>query len=481
MSFILEDPQLVKALLRYAQAVPTPAISPQDVSAVRTLISNLRQKLTGGPTAAEPEITTGSGQNAPLTSLNMKNLSSLVNWLGMNGIKINGKNIVVGADELPNDPSYVPYQFEGDQAFRPATTLTFKVNRELLSQYLHSLVGQVLKSGNPVMKAQVEAMVNESNEQLDTNITQYQTTQTLDPNFVIDKLPQRILTNAPPYGDGTIELKYGDLADYTNLNAWVQDNKITVNDQSQVDRCALLKFLHARAANQIQNAHSQQAAAVAKLYRQALEKIAPAFKCDLGSATKPGTTQSSGQPVGTSDAATLAQLVDILPLQSDVLDFGRIRDFINHYRSLLGAGVDPIRLQSDNVAMDQAEQYMQGATRNTLGQSMTTFSMDGLSATDLIEWATPPNQDQPIRARGSALALANFLEQVVRQVYTIIKHLYDAHYSELTTDPRLSSANVAIQQQVGGPSIPFGSSLASSNIDDIQTARARLPQAGANE
>jgi len=63
-------------------------------------------------------------------------------------------------------------------------------------------------------------------------------------------------------------------------------------------------------------------------------------------------------------------------------------------------------------------------------------------------------------------------------VYVIVKDLYNSHYQQLR-DPRLSDLNLAIQQQVGGPSIPFGSSLASSNMDDIQTARARLPQVGA--
>jgi hypothetical protein len=37
----------------------------------------------------------------------------------------------------------------------------------------------------------------------------------------------------------------------------------------------------------------------------------------------------------------------------------------------------------------------------------------------------------------------------------------------------------AIEQQVGGSSIPYGSSIANSNIEDIRAARARLPQVGA--
>lgn len=485
MSFIHEDKQLVDLLVRYGQAAAQPtqalAVGPDDVNAVRALVSNLEQKLTA-PQEAGPAVT--AVRDAPLTSINMKNLSSLVNFLGMNGVQVDGKYIVVGANDMPNDPSYVPYRFEGDQMMRPSTALTFKVNKELLAKYLTTLQAQLAKEPNPVLKAQVDAIVRETNEQLGTNVSKFyqEPGQTLDPGVVVDNLPIRILTKTQLYGDGPIPLKFGDIMSDTALNAWIQNNKITVDDQPQADQCGLLKFLYNRATNKLRNATTAQAKGVATVYQKQVIQLGPAFQCNVtGAAPQPGAQDQQGGGQGGRPGgavASLEQLVSILPLQRDVLDFGRIRQFIDAYRGIASSTVDPNRLQQISTAMDQAEQYMQAATRNTASQSQTTFSMDGMSANDLVQWATPPDRDQAARQRGSARALADYLEQVVRQVYVILKDLYNAHYKEFQS-PAGRQLDSAIQQQVGGPSIPFGSSLASSNMSDIQVARSRLPQVGA--
>lgn len=492
MSFILQDKQLVNLLIKAAQAAPAQyaGVGPQDFAALQGIIDNLEKQLSAGP-AAGPEITTGSGNSAALTSLNMKNLSSLVNFLGMNGIKVNGKNVVVGANDLPNDPSYVPYQFEGDSTFRPSTNLTFKVNKPLLEQYLNTLRGQLVQNPNPVMSAQVEAMVQEANQQLGTNVskTYQEPAKTLDPGRQLDELPQDIRTNSP-LSQGNVPLTFGDISSDTGFNNWIQKNNVSIDGRAyrhpQYDKCGLVKILNARAKYYVSNATSQQQKEVYAVYAEQVPRLATMLQCDLGETAKGTTEQQGGQaPAGQAGAAgqqvaTLQQLGEILPLERDVLDFGKIRDFINSYRTLITAGTEANRAQQANTAMDQLEQYMQAATRNTAGQSMTTFSMDGLTANDLVQWATPPSQGEATRSRGSARALADYLEQVVRNVYIILKDLYNSHYRQLT-DPRnnLEDLNNSLQQQVGGPSIPFGSSIASGNLDDIQTARARLPQVGA--
>lgn len=478
MSSVFEDEQLVDLLLKYGQTAGQYfAVSPEDFNAVRAMISNLEQKLTA-PTATTPEIT--SDVPVSLASPEMKNLSTLINFLYTTGMKVNGKRIVVGANDLPDDPSYLPFGAEGDQTFRPAGALSFKVNKSLLAQYLNSLQGHLSTSPNPVMKAQVDSMIRESNDQLGTTVGKgyEKPVETLDPRAVVDKVPQRILTKTQLYGDGPIPLTFGDLSSDTNFNSWIQTNKITVDDQPQADQCGVLKFLYNRAVNKITNATSAQAKSVASLYQKQLTQLATAFKCDLGVS---GKTEPAAHAPAAAPAATLAQLVSILPLQRDVLDFGRIRDFINKYRGMATATTDPNRLQQISAAMDLAEQYMQAATRMTASQSQTTFSMDGLSANDIIQWATPPDPAQAARSRGSARALADYLEQVVRQVYIMLKDVYNSHYQLLQdrNQPGMRELDVAIQQQVGGPSIPFGSSLASSNMSDIQVARARLPQVGA--
>lgn len=478
MSFVYEDEQLVDLLLKYGQAAQGQsfAVSPEDVNAVRAMISNLEQKLTA-PSANAPEIT--SDIPVSLASPMMKNLSTLINFLNTTGMKVNGKRIVLRGDDLTDDPSYVPFKVEGEEMFRPATSLTFKVNKALLAQYLNSLQGHLSAAPNPIMKAQVDSMIHEANDQLGTNVGKgYQAPpETLDPRAVVDKVPQRILTKTQLYGDGPIPLTFGDISSDTNFNSWIQTNKITVDDQPQADQCGALKFLYNRAVSKVRNATSAQAKSVADLYQKQLTQLATSFKCDLGVSGK-------AEPAATTPAATtatLSELAPILPLQRDVLDFGRIRDFINKYRGMATSTTDPNRMQQISAAMDLAEQYMQAATKMTASQSQTTFSMDGLSANDIIQWATPPDPAQAARNRGSARALADYLEQVVRQVYIMLKDVYNSHYQLLQdkNQPGMRELDVAIQQQVGGPSIPFGSSLASSNMSDIQVARARLPQVGA--
>lgn len=480
MSFILEDKQLLNMLLKQSQAVQPQqyvSVSPEDVNAVRGLISGLEQKLTGGPTAAGAAITTGSGLPAELNSTNMKNLSSLVNWLGMNGIKVNGKNVVVGANDLPDDASYVPYQFEGDQTFRPSTQLTFKVNRQLLGEYLNSLRGEVTKNGNPVMKAQVEAMVRESNEQLDTNLGKgYQEPgQTLDPSYVMDNVPQRILTNTQLYGDGPIPLKYSDLADYTNFNAWIQDNKITVDDQPQIDQCGLLKFLHARAEGKIQNARSQQAAGAAKMYQQALAKLAPAFKCDLGGAQE--KSQTDKQPGSGDSSVAILQLAQDLPLALNDIDFTRIEGFLSGYESLIGNNTDPKRasqLQTVKTAIEQARQYMKSAQQQTINGNMSNFPLNGLTSGDLVAWSAPPTTPgQPTRSRGSARALVDYLDYTVRNVVSVVSNFYYSYVADARGQD-IFAKSPQLHNAVAGQT-----NVATSNLNRLGAARERLPQVGA--
>lgn len=484
MSFITEDKQLVNLLIRYGQAAVQStqnlSINSADVNAVRSMLGNLEQKLTAPQEGSQ--VTAASSTS--LTSLNMKNLSSLINFLGMNGVQVDGKYVVVGANDMDNDPSYVPYRFEGDQTMRPSTQLTFKVNKELLVKYLTTLQGQLVKNPNPVMKAQVDAMIHETNEQLGANISRFyqEPGQTLDPNVVVDNMPQRIIPKTQLYTNGPIVLRFRDIMSDTDLNAWIQSNQITVDDQPQVDQCSLLKFMYNRATNKMRNASSKQMQGVASMYQKQVLQLGPTFQCDLtGAGTELGQADRQGGTGGGKNnspgnaVVSLEQLVSILPLQPDMLDFGRIRQFINTYRGIASSTLDPNRLQQVSTAMDQAEQYMQAATKNTASQSQTTFSMDGMSANDLVQWTTPPDRGQAARQRGSARALADYLEQVVRQIYVIEKDLYNAHYKEFQS-PAGRQLDSLIQQQVGGPSIPFGSSLASSNMSNIQIARARLPQ-----
>lgn len=162
-------------------------------------------------------------------------------------------------------------------------------------------------------------------------------------------------------------------------------------------------------------------------------------------------------------------LVDALPLQRNDLDFGRIRHFLDLYVAIV-AGESPERRASVVAAIRQARIYMREAAALTQGGSVINFSMDGLSANDILAWAKPPYS-------GSALPLANSLEAVLRQVEQVLQDFRKWADWDRSTMPFFDEQQrTTIQQQVGGKDIPYGSSLASANLDDIAMARDRLPE-----
>lgn len=487
---IFDDKNLLNQLLYHGlskKAQQYVSVSPQDFAALRGIIGNLEKQLNN-PTSSVisgAQVGTESDQAASLNSTHMENLGTLVEFLATNKITVDGKRIAYTAAENPGDASYPLYKMRGaagllELADRNETVqYGYYLNKQLLVAYLNSLRGQLAKNPNPVLSAQVGALINEANEQLDAGVDKnYQEVKTLPPNQPLDSLPKDI-KSSDAMAEGPVVLTYGDLAADTSLNAWIQKNGLTLDgkDYRQFNRCGLLKVLLQRASNKVSNiARNAAEKEMFQVYAQQVQKLAGEMQCNLAGGSQSGsTTQQAGQG-NSPQMASLQQLIDTLPLQRDQLDFGRIRDFVNNYRGIVSSTNDANRSQQASTAMDQLEQYMQGATQNTNGGSMTNFSMDGLTADDLVSWANPPSAGQATRSHGSARALSDYLEQVVRNTYILIKDLYNSHYTQLSADPKML---LAVEQQVGGHSIPYGSSTANSNINNITRARARLPQAGA--
>jgi hypothetical protein len=486
---IFDDKNLVNQLMYHGlskRAQQYVGVGPQDFAALRGIIGNLEKQLTS-PTSAVisgAKVGTESDQAASLNSTHMENLGTLVEFLTTNKITVDGKRIAYAANENPGDPSYPLYKLQGaagllELADRNETVqYGYYLNKALLVAYLNSLRGQLTKNPNPVLAAQLGALINQANEQLDAGVSKdYQDTKSLPANQPLDSLPKDV-KSSDPMGEGPIVLTYGDLAADTDLNNWIQKNGLTLDgkDYKQFNRCGLLKVLLQRASNKVSNiARNAAEKETFQVYAQQVQKLAGEMQCNLAGGSQSGSTNQQGGQANPAQAS-LEQLVGILPLQRDQLDFGRIRDFVSGYRGIVSASTDANRSQQASTAMDQLEQYMQGATQNTNGQSMTNFSMDGLTADDLVSWATPPSAGQATRSRGSARALSDYLEQVVRNTYILIKDLYNSHYTELSHNPQ---SLLAVEQQVGGHSIPYGSSVANSNINNISRARARLPQVGA--
>lgn len=499
MSFILQDKKLLNQLILHGlskTAQQYVGVGPQDFTAIRGIIANLEQQLSSPSSAVitSAQIGTEGDQSASLNSTNMENIGSLIEFLATNKITVDGKRIAYAANENPNDPSYPLYKLQGsagllELANRGETVqYGYYLNKALLSEYLNSLRGQLVKSPNPVMNAQVEALVHQANEELDANVADsYQETKKLPTNQPLDNVPQNVQTSDPA-AQGAIVLTYGDITSDTAFNSWIQKNNVSVDGKAfrdlQYNKCGLVSVLFKRAKSYVGNATSPADKEKFSVYQQQVQTLASDMQCDLGagassSGNKPGATnQQGGQGANSAQVATLEEIVESLPLQMDQLDFGRIRDFISKYQGVVASTTDPNRAAQANTAMQQLEQYMQAASQNTVGGNLTNFHMDGLTANDFVSWAVPPTQPgEQTRSRGSARALADYLENVVRSTYVVIKDFYNAHY-QMLHDPANASMRQLVEQQVGGSSIPYGSSIANNNIENIRAARARLPQVG---
>jgi hypothetical protein len=363
-----------------------------------------------------------------------------------------------------------------------------------LSKKAQDAFQQTQMMGQPSSPEDQENMIK-----LVDNLQQQLNSKTLPPDIIVDNVPKEIHTKAPIMGQGGVPLRFGDLSSDTSFNSWIQTNKISVDGYvgPDVDQCVLLKYLKQRADYQISRATTTQIKDVAEVYRSQLEQIAVTMQCDLGGQTKPGAANVQGgqtkpgaanvqggqggteQSGAVNLASFFARLEDMLPLQRDEIDLTRIHNFVNEYSKIAGSSSDPYRSKNVNVLANQIEQYIQMAIQNTNGGAQTIFRTNGLTANDLISWAQPPSPGEATRSRGSARTLADALWYVVDRTTLLLKDLYNTHYAILV-DPRnrLYDLRLAIEQQVGGRNIPFGSSIAAANLSDIEIARARLPQVG---
>jgi hypothetical protein len=495
MSFIYNDPKLIKQLvehglefekkfLKKGQTVPDPASPPPDMAALQNHIKQLQAQLR--PPAKDPNapaVGSQSGNDVSLDVTHLKNLATLIAWLANNQIVMDGKRVAYAPNENVQDPSYQLYKLEGVADTRDPKAqniqYNYRVNKDLLVAYVTSVQAHLAQNPNPVLNVQLQNIIQQANDQLDANIssTYKEPAKTLTPDKVVDNVPQNIQTQETNE-DGNIPLTFGDISSKTAFNAWIQKNNIFVDGKNwktlQYD--TMLTALYKRAQDDKQRAKSDDAELTATVYVAQIPKLAQMFNVTLGVGTTPSTSSQEGQSGATAQPLPgLEQLISALPLDTNQLYFGKVRDFINLYRSTVLSSTDPARKQQASTAMQQAEQYMQGATQNTIDNRIN-FNMDGLTASDLMSWSTPASPGQAVRSRGSARALADYLEYTVRAVGTLINDLYNAHYEQLSKNPQLLQA---IEQQVGGHSIPYGSSIEASNLDSISAARSSLPQAGA--
>jgi hypothetical protein len=165
MTFLYDDiiiAKFEKVLEKQAQVQPVEAFNPRQLQDVALkLVSNLKQ-------AYSPIQVEGTGQLAPS---NLLNLDNLIDWMRDNGVKYNGKPIVVHTYVEANSQKEVPYiEYDAGRGGGPNAAggqgggRNPYVWKEGVIAFLEDLRKQASDSKNKLFVEQVSNVINQANK-----------------------------------------------------------------------------------------------------------------------------------------------------------------------------------------------------------------------------------------------------------------------------------------------------------------------------
>ena len=403
MSLIHNNPWLVERLLKTAleddkklskKAQTDPdELKRQNIIALQQQIKALQDQLN--PQAQVPsnpnEIST-QGAGAALKMPDLQSLGSLVMFVDKNKITVGGKRIAYGSDDpefKTDDESYELYQLEGSATLIPVRSgaldqakLSFRINKDLLVKYLQSLQALSIKQKNPMLAAPLKSIIQEANEQLQTNVGKYQEpAEPLPENVEVDRLPRTLdLKSWGQDGQDAI-LTTSDIASLQSLNAWFDKYKLSVQPskggnpvtirEQDFDQCVGIKVLAMRAQRNVQRSTSDKAKATATIYLRQMTAIATEAHCDLSQVGIQSGQQSAQQGTGLS-TEVLQELAQELPFNSQYINFQQIAKFVDKYASL--ANNQTVSAAADQVhkAIDMANEILATPDLNIQLNNVTT-------------------------------------------------------------------------------------------------------------
>ena len=166
MSFIYDDLNLLGKLLKYGQDPAKAA----NLDKLRGAVNTLLHEYDAGPSAG-PEIShEGEAAEAKIRTQDLKDLGTLLSYLEIAKITVNGQIIVYGGD--PNNENYKFYTLENTNIVgRNPGEAGFYINLELLRYYLESLLKN---SDNALVSNMIKARIQDANQQLSAKISDKQ-------------------------------------------------------------------------------------------------------------------------------------------------------------------------------------------------------------------------------------------------------------------------------------------------------------------
>lgn len=183
MSFIYDDANLIKNLIRYGldfenkftktgQTVPTPTATDVALNtAALKMLDDLENESSAAQNPGSANITSDvDGANLTLSDLN--NLGSLIQFLIKNKIMIDYQRIAYDATEKQGQP-YVLINVETTPYFASIgyNSAGFYVNKDLIVKYLTSLQETAHSNKITAMENRLKYLIDQANKQLKVNMS----------------------------------------------------------------------------------------------------------------------------------------------------------------------------------------------------------------------------------------------------------------------------------------------------------------------
>ncbi|MGE3319980.1 MAG: hypothetical protein AB7I18_11865 [Candidatus Berkiella sp.] len=436
--------------------------------------------------------------------------------------------------DQPDDPTQKAWEFtsmrsnrDDRRVDRKPETVPAYADKDGLISYLSYLRDSEDAKTNRVLAFMLATLIGEANSYL--RVAGEKTIDTrhkpgakvdIDPETIVDVIPNPMSLDQWNAGvdehpfqtnrDVANQLRVKDLLDQGRFQAWFRNRNVKVkvpvqpvkgqqpNQQQQMqekvisatasdgDPCLAIHILYKR-ANYLRSVavgddatvpnyskaaalYLQQVTAFGKNYNGADGKPCAVITPGTSTTTptQPGQSSQSGQ--NQTSKALLNNIVNLLPLRRDMIDFMAIENFFKSYEKLLSVDESP-RYNALAQAMHNARQAMANAAAQTV-RSDQQYRMTN----DLNHWKRLIQKQEKMTGRqdelGTFVALTDWLQDVIEGVAYVIQDIQVSHKQHLDAT---QAAQVAAQVGLG----PGSSSIYGENsylLSEIKRQAQALAQ-----
>lgn len=482
----------------------SPALSSRDVA--KKLVNKLSREFSG----AKEQMNIMSGTPTPidLNVNHLQSLSKLLQFLANNKISIDGTRVAYSGNEMQsvseeerNKLAPISVNLSRDANTRKWNVADFYTHLPSLIKYVSYLQNksQDLKKGGDAQGKVLEVMVGKlidsiNNIKPDSGLERTPKSRPDKPNemsgrTVIDTFGSKVFNVNDPYSDtGPIPLLAKDLVSRETLNAWLRqgpeaqisgtDNKLVKFTSPEANHCNIINVLYKRATNLARTAASPEETRKYNFYVGRLTQLGPTFTDPQGKACAIGVTepkytsrynflgqQEPGSESGAVSKQILEQVVQSMPLDTQDLDFNRIRNFFTQYSRI----VSPNNVASVQSAMMEALNAMNAAQLKTATGNQQNFRFTR-NVQEFQTWLKPPTPS--VNYGNIALPLLHDLQTVLSATGRVLGIFYNEYVRAPYSKDRQMFDNE--QRNLVEAQIVGNNSIYVQNLREIQSLMSNV-------